>query len=109
MGHHPEYWEDPETFDPERWMDGAGEKGKYAGDVKEASQPFLMGPRACIGQVMNGHEVRLMLAHLFWSFDMRLAEGMGDWIERCEVYMVWKKPKLWIEVEERGDEVMGKK
>lgn len=91
-------------------MDGetSGEKDQKGGmqDVKEASQPFLMGPRACIGQVMNGHEVRLILAGLFWAFDMRLSEGMRDWVERCEVYMVWRKPELWIEVEERKDGVV---
>lgn len=33
---------------PERWLDG--EEGEIRKDVKEASQPFSLGYRACIGR-----------------------------------------------------------
>jgi cytochrome P450 len=41
------HWEgnfhDPETFKPERWL----EEGSR--DQKDASRPFLTGPRNCLG------------------------------------------------------------
>jgi len=36
---------EPDRYAPERWM---GEDGKYAGDVKSASQVFSVGPRDCM-------------------------------------------------------------
>lgn len=37
---------DPDTFAPERWL---GDQ-HFATDVKEVSQPFSVGPRACVGR-----------------------------------------------------------
>ncbi|KAL6862465.1 hypothetical protein ACO1O0_002698 [Amphichorda felina] len=39
-----ENFADPTAFKPERWLD------PNSTDVKEASQPFSMGPRGCLGQ-----------------------------------------------------------
>jgi cytochrome P450 len=41
---NPKNFKDPDTFRPERWIDPEGT------DCLNASQPFLLGPRACIGQ-----------------------------------------------------------
>ncbi len=42
--HDPQYFHDPEKFLPERWLD------PECTDLKEASQPFSMGSRACLGR-----------------------------------------------------------
>ncbi|KAJ5139217.1 cytochrome P450 [Penicillium bovifimosum] len=42
--HDPKYFEDPMQFKPERWID------PHTRDVKEASQPFSLGPRGCLGR-----------------------------------------------------------
>lgn len=44
MAHDTRYWHEPYTFKPERWTD------PDCKDNKAASQPFSMGPRACIGK-----------------------------------------------------------
>jgi len=38
------YFHDPLAFKPERWLD------QQCADVKEASQPFSLGPRSCPGK-----------------------------------------------------------
>jgi len=43
--HSPENFRDPDDFIPERWIGD-----EYASDVKEAMQPFSLGPRNCIGK-----------------------------------------------------------
>ena len=43
--HSPDNFVDPEKFAPERWLGG----GVYADDKKDASQPFGVGNRACLG------------------------------------------------------------
>jgi len=42
--HSPTYFKDPDTFNPERWLD------PQCTDNLGASQPFLLGARNCIGQ-----------------------------------------------------------
>lgn len=44
VSHSAEYFEKPDEFLPERWIDNSYK------DVKEASQPFSLGYRACIGR-----------------------------------------------------------
>lgn len=40
----PRYFKDPETFNPDRWLESNG----Y--DNTSAFQPFLLGPRVCLGK-----------------------------------------------------------
>jgi cytochrome P450 len=42
--HDEANFHDPHTFKPERWID------PDCADIKEASQPFSLGPRACLGR-----------------------------------------------------------
>ena len=46
-------WTCPGEFRPERWLEGEGKgkgKGEWDGDDRKAMQPFLVGPRNCIGR-----------------------------------------------------------
>jgi len=40
----PAFWSRPNEFYPERWID------EHNTDTKEASQPFSLGPRGCLGK-----------------------------------------------------------
>lgn len=42
--HDARYFKRPYDFIPNRWLD------PKSNDVKEASQPFSLGPRSCIGR-----------------------------------------------------------
>jgi cytochrome P450 len=42
--HDSKYFKDLMDFNPERWLDPKSQ------DVKEASQPFSLGPRGCLGR-----------------------------------------------------------
>ena len=53
---------DPEMFVPERWMEDR--PGKYEADKRDASQPFSLGPRGCIGRHLSYMELRLILGSL---------------------------------------------
>jgi cytochrome P450 len=59
---NPKCFHDPTVFKPERWMQDMG-------DDLEASQPFGLGPRTCIGRNIAWMEMRLIVAKLLWSFD----------------------------------------
>ena len=60
---HPEFWSEPERFDPERWLPGRGEP-RHA----FAYLPFGLGGRRCVGEDFALLEVRTVLARLLQHF-----------------------------------------
>lgn len=68
--HHPELWDEPETFDPERWLP---ERAKRAHQL--AFMPFGAGQRLCIGNHMALMEGTLLLAQIAARFEPQLASA----------------------------------
>ncbi len=64
------FFEDPETFRPERWLDGSTD-----GLPKYAYFPFGGGPRLCIGQSFAKMEAVLLLSTIARRFRLRHAPG----------------------------------
>ncbi|MEZ5774310.1 MAG: cytochrome P450 [Hyphomicrobiaceae bacterium] len=61
--HNPKYWDAPEEFRPERWMDDAARKR-----VKYSYLPFGAGKRSCPGGAMSQVENTLALSMLLRHF-----------------------------------------
>ncbi|HKF39034.1 MAG TPA: cytochrome P450 [Ktedonobacteraceae bacterium] len=64
---HPEFWENPEEFDPERFT-----PERSAGRPRFAYFPFGGGPRQCIGNSFAMMEAQLVLATVVQRFRLRL-------------------------------------
>ncbi|KAL1846859.1 hypothetical protein Daus18300_014117 [Diaporthe australafricana] len=90
----PANWNRPGEFIPERWL---GENPEFDGDKRDASQPFQIGPRGCIGRNLAYAEIKLIIARLVWQFDIQNATE-GDWMGSQKVFMVWEKEPLWIKL-----------
>lgn len=60
----PNEWQEPEKFQPERFL---GEKGELI--KHEAFCPFSMGPRTCIGQQLASNEVFLFFTSFLQRFN----------------------------------------
>jgi cytochrome P450 len=65
---HPDYWENPEGFDPERFT-----PEREAARPRYAYIPFGGGPRFCIGQGFAMTEAAIILAVLASRFRLELA------------------------------------
>ncbi|KAL8789473.1 MAG: hypothetical protein Q9195_006798 [Heterodermia aff. obscurata] len=76
-------------FWPERWLPDMPE---FATDKKNALNPFLLGPRNCIGQLLAYSEIRVVLARILWNFDMSLCEESEKWHEQKSFNLWVKKP-----------------
>lgn len=64
---HPDFWDDPEEFKPERFMgERANERHRYA------YFPFGGGPRICIGNNFAMMEGQLILATILQQFRVEL-------------------------------------
>jgi cytochrome P450 len=67
---HPDFWDDPEKFDPERFAPAAKEARP-----RFSYFPFGGGPRLCIGQHFAMTEMLVVVATLAQRFRLRLAPG----------------------------------
>ncbi|KAK8093898.1 hypothetical protein PG997_000583 [Apiospora hydei] len=82
--HNPEYFPEPFSFRPQRWLDGAVEeedpKAKEARAImRRAFIPFSLGDRGCAGKAVAYSEMSLTVAKTLWYFDFEKAPGAaGD-------------------------------
>ncbi|MGZ6175584.1 MAG: cytochrome P450 [Candidatus Binataceae bacterium] len=67
---HPEFWEEPERFDPERFSPARSE-----GRPNFAYLPFGGGPRICIGNSFAMTEAQLVVATVAQRYRLRLVPG----------------------------------
>ncbi|MGH1348483.1 MAG: cytochrome P450 [Nannocystales bacterium] len=63
---HPDYWDDPDAFRPERFADDAVNSRAYL--------PFGVGPRTCLGQHFATLELRLVLATILRRAQVELID-----------------------------------
>ncbi|MEO1412247.1 MAG: cytochrome P450 [Bacteroidota bacterium] len=94
LHHHPEYWEAPQRFDPDRF---APER------VKQRSRwqylPFGAGPRMCIGNHFALMEMQLLLALLVRRYDFQLVSDRPVAMQP----LITLKPKggIWMRAKKR--------
>lgn len=85
----------PLEFSPERWLDH-NEK-----DILDATQPFSLGARGCLGRNLAWMELNTVLAKLHWKFDLTLLNQDLDWQRDSRMHTLWKKPELRVSVRPR--------
>ncbi|KAK7749132.1 hypothetical protein SLS62_008419 [Diatrype stigma] len=104
---YPANFANPDAFVPERWLGDPA----YENDRRKALQPFSYGPRSCLGQNMAMHEMRVILAKVFFSFDLELSEESFGWAEQ-KVFALWEKGPLmcyrYVEDDSRTTSPSGK-
>ena len=67
MHRHPNYWQEPEQFRPERFRpEVADKRSPYV------YLPFSGGPRQCIGRTLARVETQLVLATILQQYQLRL-------------------------------------
>jgi len=67
---HPDLWDNPEGFDPDRWLPERSE-----GRHKNAWFPFSGGPRGCIGGYFGQMEIQIVMSMLVPRYDFALVPG----------------------------------
>ncbi len=68
--HAPRYWDDPERFDPERFV-----KGSEKLRTPFTYLPFGGGPRVCIGNHYAMLQILMILSELLRRYDFQLVPG----------------------------------
>ncbi|RZS11722.1 hypothetical protein BHM03_00043083 [Ensete ventricosum] len=74
IGRDPKYWEAPQEFKPERFMEGGGAVDFKGNDFQFT--PFGAGRRICPGMNFAIASLELALANLIYHFDWELPAGL---------------------------------
>ena len=94
----------PSKFDPSRWLsDSPLPKSSYTASVSafpSAFNPFSLGPRNCLGRNLAYLEMRLILTHLLFSFDIEADGPSNSWDER-KTWILWEKNPLNVRLTRR--------
>jgi cytochrome P450 len=92
---HPEFWDDPETFDPERFRPEA-----IAARPRHAFLPFGAGPRVCIGLEMAMLQAVLTVAMVCQRYRFRLVPGrpVEPWVQT----LLRPRSGVWMTLTDAG-------
>jgi cytochrome P450 len=71
--HDPSVFPEPWSFRPERWIASNSNSPEMVSVAKAASIPFLIGPLNCIGKNMSYIALKLALAYVLFSNDIRIS------------------------------------
>lgn len=114
--HDENNFRDPYVFKPERWLDPDRK------DNLEASQPFSLGLRGCLGKKCVSRtmqytfpnrlpradslplyfysfalvEVNLIMAKLHFAYDLELRDANLDWLQQSHMHVMWRKPAMHV-------------
>ncbi|PKY00246.1 cytochrome P450 [Aspergillus campestris IBT 28561] len=101
--HSDRHFHDAHRFIPERWLPEAKNdpSSPFYNDHRDILQPFLVGPRNCLGKNLAYSEMRIIMARMLWNFDLQLCEESATWNEQRS-YLLWEKPPLMCQLRERA-------
>jgi len=76
--HNPDYFPEPFSFVPERWIPNASPlvTKESVALAQSAFCPFSIGPRGCIGKGVAYVELMTSLARVVYLYEMRAVEGI---------------------------------
>ena len=83
MGRHPLLWTDPDSFRPERFLDGSEDPPNSKYSIITKFTPFARGPRDCVGKYFAYIEAKLAIAALVTRYDFDCVDPN----ERMQVFM----------------------
>ncbi|KAJ6287631.1 hypothetical protein OIU77_003699 [Salix suchowensis] len=97
MGWDPKAWEDPLTFNPERFLNHDNGTGQDQFDITGSREikmmPFGAGRRICPGYQLAMLHLEYYVANLICKFEWKAVDGDGvDLSEKSERTMVMRNP-----------------
>ena len=92
---HPDYWSDPDKFDPQRFIQDDNETKHHP----YAFLPFGSGVRVCVGEKFAWYQMLIFVAKIFSQFEFSLEPGYN--LEYYKGNFVLAPKHLWVKVNYR--------
>ena len=73
--HNPVYYPDPFQYKPERWIVSEDNTKVSVDLARSAFSAFSIGPVGCVGKNLAYLELRVTIAKVLWTLDMKSAIG----------------------------------
>ena len=80
----PDYWDEPEVFNPHRFLDGKN---------KDQFVPFGMGKRICMGETLARSELFIFTALILQNFKIGLPVSHGKPNQEKSLWGITRAPK----------------
>lgn len=82
LHHSEQYWDDPETFDPDRWLPSRrpAANGAYV--------PFGFAPRSCVGASVGHAQLVLFCALVTRDFEFKVSPDHDPWMRLDDGFAV---------------------
>ena len=95
------YFHEPDSFVPERWLQGAERPTQYGHDNLSASKPFSIGFHSCLGRPLAWLEMRLVVTRILWAFDITEEEGKHVEFDDFPMMMMVEKQPIMLRLRAR--------
>jgi len=94
---HPQYWDDPDQFNPDRWLkeNKQAEKKHKFGFI-----PFSAGPRQCLGMEFSLMEQRIVVIKILQKYKL-VAPKTDPFLVTKNILLLTVKPFVHCSLEER--------
>lgn len=92
----PRWYDDPETFDPDRWT-----SDRASGRPNYSYFPFGGGPRHCIGKHLSMLEAQIILATVAQNCRLRLAPEQSENLEFAPTLTMHPSDPIQMQVQKR--------
>jgi cytochrome P450 len=101
----PKYFHEPESWLPERWLHEAetDPNSPYYRDHRKSVRGFGWGPYNCIGEPLGWAWMRLILAKMVWTYNLKKSDTPHStiaWHEQ-DVFAIVIKHRLDVILAER--------
>ncbi|KAI9708933.1 MAG: hypothetical protein M1820_003627 [Bogoriella megaspora] len=105
LSYSAEQFYEPGIWHPERWLQGAESdpRSPYYHDNRKGVRAFGWGPYNCAGEPLGWAWMRLILAKLVWTFDLKRSDTPSSYIawDKQEVFAIVIKHRLDVILAER--------
>eukprot|EP00884_Botryococcus_braunii_P011979 jgi/Botrbrau1/20782/Bobra.0156s0013.1 len=95
-----QWWEDPEAFLPERWLEGTPEAKRRP---HHAFYAFGDGPRSCVGSRFAMEEMKIALMRILQRYSIKLCRpGLGEPLPLSSNFLLAPRDGILMKLQHRG-------
>jgi cytochrome P450 len=101
IAHNPKNFHRPGEFHAERWLSADTRPSEFHNDALDTQYPFSTGTRHCPGKLLAWSELRIVLAMLFFQFELDVVPGRRLVWEDLRTFFIVEKEPIYINIKPR--------